>query len=167
MGVEKLANSSLTGKQWDPCGVELGPGGGSREMAEMKTIRSLDSGIPKRQLAALRRQQDSVEHWGQVEMELSKISPTLEPRTFCNRLIEAVNVASLYRDDIDDAIERRKVSSITTDRHSKIGRKEMVYKWNVGLETAKNTIQVTTQNGVRTSVHPMLRRVRVDHLHLH
>ena len=28
----------LTGEQWDPCGVELGPGGGSREMGEMKTI---------------------------------------------------------------------------------------------------------------------------------
>ena len=37
----------LTGEQWDPVGVELGPGGGSREMAEMKTIRSLDSGISR------------------------------------------------------------------------------------------------------------------------
>ena len=115
-------------------------------MAEMKTIRALDSGIPKRQLAALRQQQDSVEHWGQVEMEMFKISPTLEPRTFCNRLIEAVNVATVYRDDVDDAIERRKVSSMATDRHSKIGPEELARKWNVGLETAKNTMKVTTQN---------------------
>ena len=107
----------LAGKQWDPVGVKLGPGGGSREMAELKTIRSLHSGIPKQQLAALRQQQDSVEHWGQVKMEMYKVSPTLEPRTFCNRLIEAVNVATAYRDDINDAIDRQKASSIATDRH--------------------------------------------------
>jgi hypothetical protein len=62
-------------------------------------------------------------------------------------------VATTYCHDIDDAIERRKASSITTDRHSKIGPKELAKEWNVGLETAKNTMQVTTQNGVRTAVH--------------
>ena len=84
-----------------------------------------------------------MEEWGQVENEMHKISPTLEPRTFCKRLIAAVNVATTYRVDIDDAIWRRKASSITTDRHSKVGPEELAKKWNVGLETAKKTIQVT------------------------
>jgi hypothetical protein len=38
--------------------------------------------------------------------------------------------------------------------------------WNVGLEMAKRTLQVTTRRGVRTAVHPLHRRYRVDHLHL-
>jgi hypothetical protein len=32
---------------------------------------------------------------------------------------------------------------------------------------AKATLGVTRQHGVRTVVHPMLRWLRVDHLHLH
>jgi hypothetical protein len=157
----------LTGEEWDSVGVQLAPNGGSREQAEMRTIRSLTTGIPKRRLAKLRQQKANIEHWGQIENELSKISSTLEPRTFCKRLIQAVNIASTHRDDVNEELERRKASSITTDRHSKVGPEELAKKWNIGLETAKNTIQVTTQNGIRTAIHPMSRRVRVDHLHLH
>jgi hypothetical protein len=35
------------------------------------------------------------------------------------------------------------------------------------LEMAKATLDVSMQHGVRTAVHPMSRRLRVDHLHLH
>ena len=35
------------------------------------------------------------------------------------------------------------------------------------MQTEKDTLAATTQNGVRTSVHPISRRLRVDHLHLH
>ena len=61
-------------------------------------------------------------------MEMFKISPTLEPRTFCNMLIDAVNVATVYCNHVDNAIERQKVSSMTTDRHSKIGPEELAKK---------------------------------------
>jgi hypothetical protein len=54
-----------------------------------------------------------------------------------------------------------------SDRHSKVGPEELSRKWNIGLETAKAALDVTTQHGVRTAVHPMSRRLRVDHLHLH
>jgi hypothetical protein len=59
----------LTAEQWDMVGVKLGPGGGNWEMSEMKTIPSLNSGISKRQLAALRQQKANVEHWGQVDKQ--------------------------------------------------------------------------------------------------
>ena len=39
--------------------------------------------------------------------------------------------------------------------------------WRIGLDTAKKTLRVTTQRGVRTAVHPITRRYRVDHLALH
>jgi hypothetical protein len=98
---------------------------------------------------------------------LSKLSSTLHEKTFCKRLIGSVNVATAYRDDVDEAMEKRKASVLTSDRHSKVGPEELSRKWNIGLETAKATLGVTTQHGVRTAVHPMSRRLRVDHLHLH
>jgi hypothetical protein len=46
------------------------------------------------------------------------------------------------------------------DRHSKVGPEKLSRKRNIGLQMAKDTLKVTT-------VHPMSRRLRVDHLHLH
>ena len=43
----------------------------------------------------------------------------------------------------------------------------MASKWYVGIQTAKDTLDVTTQHSVRTAVQPMTSRLRVDHLHLH
>jgi hypothetical protein len=40
----------------------------------------------------------------------------------------------------------------------------LAQKWKVGIETAKKTLQATTQQGMRTTVHPITRRYRVDHL---
>ena len=94
-----------------------------------------------------------------LDEELGKISPTFHEQTFCKRLIGAVNIATDYRQDVD--------SVITKDRHSKVTPEELARKWNIGIQTAKDTLQVTEQTGVRTAIHPMTRRVRVDHLHLH
>ena len=52
------------------------------------------------------------------------------------------------------------------NNNSSVTFENLSQKWNIGLETAKRTIQVTTQQGVRTAVHPLHRRYRVDHLHL-
>ena len=38
--------------------------------------------------------------------------------------------------------------------------------WNIGINTAKRTLQVTTQRGIRTAIHPLHRQHRVNHLHL-
>jgi hypothetical protein len=64
-------------------------------------------------------------------------------------------------------MEKHKASVLTSDRHLKVGPEELSRKWNIGLETAKATLDVTMQHGVQTAVHPMSRRLRVDHLHLH
>jgi hypothetical protein len=116
----------------------------------MRTIQSLEIGVPKRKISAIKqREMDSrVEQWGQVEQELSKLSPTLHEKTFCKRLIGSVNVATAYRDDVDEAMEKCKASVLTSDRHSKVGPEELSRKWNIGLEKAKATLDVTTQHGV-------------------
>jgi hypothetical protein len=120
----------LTGEEWDPVNVGL-RSGCSREQVEMQKIRSLESSISKRKMAAIRRREaDScVEKWGEVENELSKLLSTFHEQTFCKRLIGAVNVAMAYHDNVDREIEKRKVSSVlTTDRHSKVGPEELARK---------------------------------------
>jgi hypothetical protein len=68
----------LTGEDWDLVNVGFG-NGCSREQAEMWMIRSLEIGIPKQKMVAMKQcEMDSqVEQWGQVKQELSKLSPTL------------------------------------------------------------------------------------------
>jgi hypothetical protein len=57
-------------------------------------------------------------------------------------------------------------SIITNDRHSKVTPEELSRKWNIGLQTAKDTLQATTQYGVQTPIHPMTKCLCVDHLFL-
>ena len=52
-------------------------------------------------------------------------------------------------------------------RHSGVSAETLSRKWKIGLDTARNTIQVTTQQGIRTAVAPITRRYRVDNLALH
>ena len=107
-------------------------------------------------------------HNGQIECKLGKISSAYNEHEFCERLIGSVEIATVYRKDIDEWAEQKKVSSvITNNRHSKVTPEELARKWNVGLRTEKDTLQVTMQCRIRTVVHPMTRRVRVDHLNLH
>ena len=90
-----------------------------------------------------------VERYGETEIELGKISSVYNTKEFCERLISAVNVATTYRDDIDQWNDERKVSSIiTNERHSKATPEELAHKWNIGIQTAKDTLRVTTQRGI-------------------
>jgi len=124
----------------------------------------------KRDVMSLRMQQAQaqVEMYGKIEHELGKISPVHNVKSFCTRIISSVRIATTYREDIDQQDDKRKAGGvITNDRHSKVTPEELARKWNIGLDTAKKTLDVTTQEGIRTAVHPMTRRLRVDHLNLH
>jgi ribosomal protein S25 len=64
----------------------------------------------------------------------------------------------MYHDNIDQWNEEQKVSIIIlNEQHSKVTPEELASKWNVGMQTAKDTIRVTTQRGIRTATHPMTR----------
>ena len=52
------------------------------------------------------------------------------------------------------------------DQHSRVTVEEVARKFKCGLETAKKTLNVTTQAGVRQALHPLHRRYRVNHLNL-
>jgi hypothetical protein len=85
---------------------------------------------------------------GQVKWELSNLSSILDKKTFCKCLIGSVNVVTAYHDDVDKAMEKFKASVLTSNRHSKVGLKELSRKWNIGLEMANATLDVMMQHGV-------------------
>jgi hypothetical protein len=89
----------------------------------MQTIWSLETGVPKQKMVAMKqREMDSqVEQWGQVECEFNGLSPTLHEKTFCKHLIGSENVSMGYRNDVDEAMEKRKASLLMSDRHLKVG----------------------------------------------
>ena len=67
--------------------------------------------------------------FGQVEQELTKILMVFNERTFCRRLIGAVNISTTFLDDIDGWTDEHRVQSIiTNDRHLKIGTEELSRK---------------------------------------
>jgi hypothetical protein len=80
-----LPINMLSGEDWDPMNVGLG-NGQSSEQAEMQTIWSLETGVPKWKMAAMKQHElDSrVEKWGQVECKLSKLSSMQHERYFVN-----------------------------------------------------------------------------------
>jgi hypothetical protein len=96
-------------------------------------------------MVAIRKSELKVNPIGEVEGELGKISSLFSDRSFSERIISSVNVATTYRDDID----QRKVSRvITNERHSKVTPENLARMWNIGIDTAKRTLQVTTQRGI-------------------
>jgi hypothetical protein len=152
----------LTGDQWDPLDESMYPEQKSREYMEMRTIQLLTSGMTRRKIMSLKRNKEKarIEEYGEVKHELCKISYVYSIKNFCECLIGAVNIATTYHADIDKVEERCKVAGVVTnDQHSNVTPKELSRKWNIGIQTAKDTLGVTTQHGVRTAVHLMTRRL--------
>jgi hypothetical protein len=149
----------LTGDQWDPLDELMCPEQKSREYMEMRTIQLLTSRMTRRKIMSLKRNKAKarIEEYGEVEHELGKISSMYSIKNFCECLIGAVNIATTYRADINKVEVCRKVAGvITNDQHSNMTPKELSRKWNIGIQTAKDTLGVTTQHGVQTAVHPMM-----------
>ena len=121
----------LTADTWDPKTVNLRSGRLSHEEAEMRIVLSLTSGMNRRTISAVRKEQSVSKQVrsGQAEQQLMKISSTFDKRTFCKRLNDKVNIASTYCEDVYGWTENRRASSIdSNDRHSQIGPEELARK---------------------------------------
>jgi hypothetical protein len=121
-----------------------------------------------------------------IELQHGMIPCTLNPRDLTERLLSAVKIATAYREDIDQwsnkrtkasrtilnlsspddpivtkYMEERKASSIVSNERHSIATPEDLerFLWNIGIQTAKETVWVTTQKGIRTAIHPTTRRV--------
>lgn len=101
-----------------------------------------------------------IKHHGEVEAELGKISCIYNVKSFCEHVIATVQIMTMYRDDVDAWDEQRWTASIVSnDQHSKVMAEEHSRKWNIGIQTAKDTLSNMMQQGIRMAVHPMMRRV--------
>ena len=88
----------------------------------------------------------------EADCVLASISDSLVEERMAQQLISSVNV---------------KTSQLVSNtRHSKVTPEHLSRTWNVGLDTAKKTLKMTTQSGIRHALHPLHRRYRVDHLDL-
>jgi len=170
--------------EWNSARVSL-QGTGSPEEEEMRWLLSLSvsaiqQGVRKYTVASV----GSAERTGRTasavisgqDRFLGKpdpialsISDAFDYRTLADRLVASVQIASSDRSmasvNSGDALGAKAVLSL--DRHSKVSPEELSRKWGCGLETAKRTLKVTTQKGIRYAVQPVHRRYRVDHLNLH
>lgn len=168
--------------EWSPSQVSL-QGTRSPEEEEMRWLSSLSAsaiqqGVKRYTVCGVSEgERAGYVMKSSVETRLSgssdpialSITDALDYRTMTDRLIGAIRVASSDRDT--DAVGLGDVTIagavLSMDRHAKITPEELSRKWGCGLETAKKTLKVTTQKGIRYAVHPLHRRYRVDHLNLH
>ena len=82
-------------------------------------------------------------------LTLHQLSSLLDPTTFAHSMVASVNVADVG-------------STIITHRHSSITPEHVSNIFGCGIETAKQTIHVMTQHGVRSAIHPLTHRYHTD-----
>ena len=92
---------------------------------------------------------------------LGRVTSSLDSRRLFALYSSAVHVP-----DVPTGTRVSIATTVTGERHTSVTAENLARMWGIGLETAKRTLHVTTQRGVRTAIHPLHRRYRVDHLHL-
>ena len=127
---------------WDPSTIQL--------RTQVSTIATKDN-VPQP-----KSQQGTEPDW-----ILGSITGCHDDNDFATSIVAAVNVWECPKVSTS-------IGAIASEgRHTVITPVSLGLMWKVGIETAKKTLLVTTQQGVRQAVHPLRQRYRVDHLHLH
>ena len=90
---------------------------------------------------------------------MSIISAALCEDTLTASLVSDVNfhdIKPAHKPTIPDTpLPTPNIAAITHERHHKLTPEYLAQKWNIGLNTAKNTIKVTTQLGVILASGPL------------
>ena len=113
----------------------------------------------------------------ETDIVLSGVHTTCHEHTIDKRIIASARLTQRYRNEVDNELDKVDDKSLhgqvtinattSKERHTKFTPETLSKTWKIGLDTATKTLQVTTQRGVRTAMHPIQRRYRVDHLDLH
>ena len=117
-------------------------------------------------MAGEKRRQVAVEH--KNDLCLGSIYSHLVPEICYERLINSVTVNSFQNGKSPPKKGGRTMKNVKAHTmHSIITAEHLARKMNTGLEKADQMMIATTQKVIRTEVHPITRRYRVDHLDLH
>ena len=105
------------------------------------------------------------------DITMSSISSALFEDMLTAILVSAVNVHDIkpsHNPTIPDTpIPTPNIVAITHERHHKLTPESISHKWNIGLNTSKKTIKVTTQLGVRSALGPLTWWYRTDMMKQH
>ena len=142
--MDSLPILEITGPVWNPADLQM-----SRPPSLLARVANCISTAPR-------------DIWSELAMHLSAISPSFD----C-RYVSAPYASQVLVDVAPTGTKGGAIGAmLTSERHSSVTFENLSRKWNIGLETAKRTLQVTTQQVIWTAVHPLHRQYRVDHLHL-
>ncbi len=90
-----------------------------------------------------------------VQAEMSSGDPDPED-CFGEALLSSVGVTSTWK---PTAKEKRMACAMHTKQKAhKVDAATLAKNWQIGLATAKRTVEATTQRSVRTTLHPTLSR---------
>ena len=102
---------------------------------------------------------------------MSSISLALWEYTLTSSLVSTVNVHDIkpayYITIPEKPLPTPNIAEITHERHHKLTPEYLAKKWNIWSNTAKKTIKVTTQLGVRLALGPLTWRYRTDMMQQH
>ena len=102
-----------------------------------------------------------------VDLSVQDASPYLETYGPSMAGIGEISVALTPEGITRELASRPRVKQVESSRHGSATAESLSRKWRIGLDSARNTLRVTTQQGIRTAISPITRRYRVDNLALH
>ena len=94
-------------------------------------------------------------------------SPYLETHDMGMAGVGAISAALVPQGINRELAARPRVKQVESTRHGAVTPESLSRKWRIGLDSARATLRVTTQQGIRTAISPITRRYRVDNLALH
>jgi hypothetical protein len=155
--------------EWEPATVELLPR--SEAAREIEAIRT-EVRVERVRVDAQPSEPQVLVGSSESDAVLAAVSSALSSVTFLPRMVSAIQVNSdpsgvvlppAHAGGQEDTQGQRVAAAAKSDvRHSSVTAEELSRKWRIGLYTAKETLKVTTQFGIRHAVHPLRRRYRTD-----
>jgi hypothetical protein len=133
--------------EWDPLTIHLVSK--SKEEEEYSNLVSSVQ-ISNVKVDAYPNEPQMIHPMHETDLLLSSVSSALTYQTMVPRMVAAVQVATYMRED-----ELTVGSVKSRERHSAVNAEELSRKWHIGLETARKTLKVTTQFGIRHALHPL------------
>ena len=105
------------------------------------------------------------------DITMSSISLALCEYTLMNILVSSINVHEIKPAHkptvLNTPIPTPNIAAITHERYHNFTPEYLAQKWNIGLNTSKKTIKITTQLVVRSALGPVTRRYRTDMMQQH
>lgn len=86
---------------------------------------------------------------------------SLNPQQIVVQTISKVMISDVRTNEVLSDVPLRR-TFVSNERHTSVTAAELSERWCIGLAQATNTIQITTQQGIRSATLPLSRRYKAD-----